>query len=249
MAGHSKWANVKHRKAREDAKRGKLFTRILREVTVAARLGGGDPDANPRLRNAIDDARSNNVPNDNIERAIKKGTGELEGGALEEIVLEGYGPHGVAVLVEAVTDNRNRTVSEIRNLFSRGGGNLGESGCVAWMFDRRGYFAFDRDAMTEDEAMELALEVGAEDFEAADEQYEMYTSVDAYHPILEALEERGVEIAAKELDMVPQSYVAVGAQDAPQTLRLMEALEDHDDTQNVWANFDVDENVLAEQEA
>lgn len=249
MAGHSKWANVKHRKAAVDAKRAKVFTRLLREVTVAARIGGGDPDANPRLRNAIDDARSNNVPNDNIDRAIKKGTGELEGGALEEIVLEGYGPHGVAVLVEAVTDNRNRTVSEIRNLFSRGGGNLGESGCVAWMFDRRGYFAFDRDTMTEDEAMELALELGAEDFEVGDEQYEMYTSVDAYHPTLEALEEREVEVAAKELAMVPQSYVAVGAGDAPQTLRLMEALEDHDDTQNVWANFDVDESVLAEQEA
>lgn len=249
MAGHSKWANTKHRKAREDAKRGKLFTRILREVTVAARLGGGDPDANPRLRNAIDDARSNNVPNDNIDRAVKKGTGELEGGSLEEIVLEGYGPHGVAVLVEAVTDNRNRTVSEIRNLFSRGGGNLGESGCVAWMFDRRGYFAFERDAMTEDEAMELALEVGAEEIEMGEDHYEMYTSVDAYHPILEALEDREVEIAAKELAMVPQSYVAVADEDAPQTLRLMEALEDHDDTQSVWANFDVDESVLAGQEA
>ena len=244
MAGHSKWANVKHRKAAVDARRGKLFTRLLREITVAARLGSGDVEANPRLRNAIADARSNNVPNDNIDRAIKKGTGELEGGSLEEIVLEGYGPGGVAVLVEAVTDNRNRTVSEIRHLFSRHGGNLGESGCVAWMFDRRGFFSIDKESLTEEELMELALEVGVDDFSIEDESYELYTSVDDYLEIQEELEGRGVALESKQLAMIPQNYVEVGSENAPQILRLMEALEDHDDTQNVWANLDIDESLL-----
>lgn len=244
MAGHSKWANVKHRKAAVDARRGKLFTRLLREITVAARLGGGDAEANPRLRNAIADARSNNVPNDNIDRAIKKGTGELEGGSIEEIVLEGYGPGGVAILVEAVTDNRNRTVSEIRHLFSRQGGNLGESGCVAWMFDRRGFFSIDRDSLTEEELMELALEVGVDDFSIEESSYELYTSVDDYLQIKEELGAREVALEAKQLAMIPQSYVEVDADKAPQVLRLMEALEDHDDTQDVWANFDIDESLL-----
>lgn len=244
MAGHSKWANVKHRKAAVDAKRGKIFTRILREVTVAVRLGGGDPDANPRLRSAIVEARNNNVPNDNIDRAIKKGTGELEGGALEEIVLEGYGPGGVAVLVEAVTDNRNRTVSEIRHQFARHGGNLGESGCVAWMFDRRGFFALDKETLGEEELMELALELGIDDFSIEDEQYELFTSVDDYLRVREDLEGRDLELEAKELSMIPQSYVQVEEDKASRVLRLMEALEDHDDTQNVWANFDIDESLL-----
>jgi YebC/PmpR family DNA-binding regulatory protein len=244
MAGHSKWANVKHRKAAADARRGKLFTRLLREITVSARLGSGDPDANPRLRNAIAEARSNNVPNDNIDRAIKKGTGELEGGSIEEIVLEGYGPGGVAVLVEAVTDNRNRTVSEIRHLFSRHGGSLGESGCVAWMFDRRGFFSFDKRTMSEEKLMELALEVGVDDFSIEEESYELYTSVDDYLRVKEELEGQEVEVEAQQLAMIPQSYVEVDADKAPQVLRLMEALEDHDDSQNVWANFDIDESLL-----
>ena len=249
MAGHSKWANTKHRKAAVDAKRGKLFTRLLREVMVAARMGGGDPEANPRLRNAIGDARTNNVPNDNIDRAIKKGTGELEGESYEEMVLEGYGPGGVAVLVEAMSDNRNRTVSEIRHLFSRHGGNLGESGCVAWMFDRRGFFALEKDALGEEELMELALELGVDDFVIEDDHSELYTAPEDYLKVREALEGRGLELPSKELALVPQSYIALSAEQAPQTLRLMEALEDHDDTQNVWANFDVDESVLAEQGA
>jgi len=249
MAGHSKWANVKHRKAAMDAKRGKLFTRVLREITVAARLGGGDPEANPRLRNAIADARTNNVPNDNIERAIKKGTGELEGGSLEEIALEGYGPGGVAVLVEAVTDNRNRTVSDVRHLFSRYGGNLGESGCVAWMFDRRGFFALGDDGLGEEELMELALELGAEDFSVEEDQYELYTSVDDFIRVKEELDRRDVKVEVSQLAMIPQSYVEVGEEKAPQLLRLMEALEDHDDTQNVWANFDVDDSLLVAQSA
>jgi len=244
MAGHSKWANVKHRKAAVDAKRGKIFTRILREVTVATRLGGGDPDANPRLRSAIAEARSNNVPNDNIERALKKGTGELEGGSIEEIVLEGYGPGGVAVLVEAVTDNRNRTVSEIRHQFARHGGSLGESGCVAWMFDRKGFFSLAKESLGEEELMELALELGVDDFAIEDDHYELYTSMDDYLRVREELESRGLELSAKELSMIPQSYVEVGEDKAPQVLRLMDALEDQEDTQNVWANFDIDESVL-----
>ena len=249
MAGHSKWANVKHRKAAMDAKRGKLFTRVLREITVAARLGGGDPEANPRLRNAIADARSNNVPNDNIDRAVKKGTGELEGGSLEEIALEGYGPGGVAVLVEAVTDNRNRTVSDVRHLFSRYGGNLGESGCVAWMFDRRGFFTLDKEGLGEEELMELALELGVEDFSVEEDQYELYTSVDDFIRVKEELDRRDVKVEVHQLAMIPQSYVDVGEEKAPQLLRLLEALEDHDDTQNVWANFDIDDSLLVAQSA
>jgi YebC/PmpR family DNA-binding regulatory protein len=249
MAGHSKWANTKHRKERVDAKRGKLFTRLLREITVASRMGGGDPDANPRLRNAIGEARSSNVPSDNIERAIKKGTGELEGASYEEMILEGYGPNGVAVLVEAMSDNRNRTVSEIRHLFSRHGGSLGENGCVAWMFDRRGLFLIPRDGMDEDEAMELALELGVDDMELAESQVEIHTSPEDYQRVRDELEERGVALETKELAMLPQSYVEVGADSAAQTMRLMEALEDHDDTQNVWANFDIDDDLLAELSA
>lgn len=245
MAGHSKWANIKHRKAAMDAKRGKLFTRLLREVTVAAREGGGDPDANPRLRNAISDARGSNVPNDNIERAIKKGTGELEGASYEEVVLEGYGPSGVAILIEAMTDNRNRTVSDIRHLFSKHGGNLGESGCVAWMFDRRGYFSVSADAMGEEEFMELALDLGVDDIAIEEGRYEMYATPEDYLEIKEALEAREVPLEVKQLAMIPQSSVAVDDGKAPQVLQLTEALEDHDDVQNVWANFDIDENVLA----
>lgn len=247
MAGHSKWANVKHRKAAVDAKRGKLFTRLLREITVSARLGGGDPDANPRLRSAIGEARSNNVPNDTIDRAIKKGTGELESATYEEMTLEGYGPGGVAVLVEAVSDNRNRTVSEIRHLFARHGGNLGESGCVAWMFDRRGFFSIPATAMDEEQLMELALDSGVEDFSVEEDHYELYTSVEDYLQVKEELEARGVPLDTKELARIPQSYIEVGAEQASQVLRLMEALEDHDDTQDVWANFDIDESLLVEQ--
>jgi YebC/PmpR family DNA-binding regulatory protein len=245
MSGHSKWAGIKHKKAVIDAKRARRWTKLVREVIVSARLGGGDPDFNPRLRSAILDAKADNVPNDTIDRAIKKGTGELEGESFEEVSYEGYGPGGVAVLVEAMTDNRNRTVSEIRHLFSRHGGNLGETGCVAWMFDRRGCFAIEPSAMSEEELMELALELGVEDFEIG-ELYELFTGPEEYARVREALEARGVPLAAAELAMIPQSTLELG-EGSGAVLRLLEALEDHDDVQHVWSNFEVDEGVLAAQ--
>lgn len=248
MSGHSKWATIKHKKAATDARRGKLFTKLLREITVSARLGGGDPKANPRLRSAVLEARANSVPSENIDRAIKKGTGELAGEAqYEEVSYEGYGPGGIALLVEGMTDNRNRTASEIRHLFTKHGGSLGESGCVAWMFSRRGYFAIDRAAMDEEQFMDLALELGADDISIEEDHYEIYASMEDFARIQEELESRDVPLATKELAMVPQSYVDVPAERVPQVLRLMEALEDHDDVQHVWANLNIDEKVLASQ--
>lgn len=247
MSGHSKWATIKHKKATTDARRGKLFSKLLKEVTVAARVGGGDPKGNARLRTAILEARSNSVPNDNIERAVKKGTGEIEAEVYEEVIYEGYGPGGVAVLVEAATDNRNRTTGEVRHTFARNGGNLGEAGCVAWMFHRRGYFAIDKSAMDEEKFMDLALELGADDVAIEEDVYEIYTAMEDFISVQEELERRNVPTAAKELAMVPQTNVDVPADKVPQMLRLMEALEDHDDVQKVWANFNVDEKVLAAQ--
>lgn len=247
MAGHSKWANIQHRKAAVDKKRAKRWTRILREVTVSARLGGGDPDANPRLRAAMNDASSDNVPKDTIERAIQKGTGELEGASYDEITYEGYGPGGVAVIIETMTDNRNRTVAELRHLFSRHGGSLGESNSVAWMFDRRGYFEIERGTMDEEEVMELALEVGVDDLETEGENYELFTAFEDYAAVREELEQREVPLATKELAMVPQSNVEVSGEEAGKALRLLEALEDHDDAQHVWANLSVDDETLAAQ--
>ncbi|MEM7048735.1 MAG: YebC/PmpR family DNA-binding transcriptional regulator [Acidobacteriota bacterium] len=247
MAGHSKWAGIKHKKAIIDAKRGKLWTKLLREVTVAARLGGGDPTGNPRLRSAIQDARGANCPNDNIDRAIKKGTGELEGAEYVEVTYEGYGPGGVAILVETMTDNRNRTVAEIRHLFSKNAGNLGESGCVAWMFDRRGLFAIAREGLDEDAFMELAMELEADDFSTDGESYEMFSSVEDYIRIREQLEDRSVQLEVKQLAMIPQSTVRIeDEKQASQLVRLLEALEDHDDVQSVWANFDIDDSLLAQ---
>ncbi len=248
MAGHSKWAGIKHKKAAIDAKRARRWTKLVREVIVSARLGGGDPEFNPRLRSAVSDAKADNVPNDTIDRAIKKGTGELEGETYEEITYEGYGPGGVAVMVEAMTDNRNRTVAELRHLFSRHGGNLGENGCVAWMFDRRGYFAVESGALGEEELMELALDLGVDDIASSDEVHELYTGPEDYAQVRQALEERGVPLAAKELAMVPQTSVELG-DNASSVLRLVEALEDHDDVQHVWANFEVDEAALAAEGA
>lgn len=240
MSGHSKWSTIKRKKASLDAKRGKLFTRLLREVTVAAREGGGDPAGNPRLRAAIQEAKANNVPNDTVDRAIKKGTGELEGAAFEEVTYEGYGPGGAAVFVEAMTDNRNRTVSEVRHLFSRYGGNLGENGCVSWMFDRRGQFMIERDAMDEEAFMDLAIELGVEDISTSDDGYEILTSVADYNGVREALEEREVPLALGELAMIPQSPMSVEESVMPQVSSLLEALEDQDDVQNVWTNCNVD---------
>ncbi len=247
MSGHSKWAQIKHKKAVKDARRGKLFTRILKEITVAARLGGGDPAGNARLRAAVGEARANAVPADNIERAIKKGTGELEGGAIEEVVYEGYGAGGVAILVECATDNKNRTVSELRHLFTKHGGNLGESGSVAWMFAKRGYFALPRHAIDEERFIELAVAVGARDFATDAEGYEIFTAPEDFASTAEELERRGVETAVQELAMIPQSHVELPDAKAAQAMRLLEALEDHDDVQKTWANLQLPSAVLASQ--
>jgi YebC/PmpR family DNA-binding regulatory protein len=243
MSGHSKWSTIKHKKAATDARRGKLFSKILKEITVAARLGGADPKGNPRLRTALLEARASSVPGDNIDRAIKKGTGELEGETFEEVVYEGYGPGGVAVLVEAATDNRNRTTAEVRHLFTRHGGSLAEAGSVAWMFKRRGWFSVEGGALSEEQLMELALELGVDDFSAEEDRYELYTAPEDFSTIQEALETREVPLAAKELAMIPQTTIEIRADRANQILRLLEALEDHDDVQKVWANLDIDENV------
>jgi len=246
MAGHSKWAGIKHKKAAIDKKRAKRWTKLVREVIVSARLGGGDPDFNPRLRSAVSDAKADNVPNDTIDRAIKKGTGELEGESFEEVSYEGYGPGGVAVLVEAMTDNRNRTVSELRHLFSKFGGNLGESGCVAWMFDRRGYFVFDPETMDEEAFMELAIELGVDNISTED-GFEMFTAAEDYNRIRDELEEKGLQPEVRELAMIPQTTVELG-DNAGAVLKLVDAIEDQDDVQNVWTNFEVDDAVLAAAE-
>jgi YebC/PmpR family DNA-binding regulatory protein len=248
MSGHSKWSTIKHKKAATDARRGKMFSKILKEITVAARIGGGDPKGNARLRSALLEARSNSVPGDNIDRAIKKGTGELEAEVYEEIVYEGYGPGGVAVMVEAATDNRNRTANEIRHTFARHGGNLGEAGCVGWMFHRRGYFAIERGAlpgMNEEKLMELALELGADDVAVEDEVCEIYTAMGDFLAVQEELERRKIPTVAAELAMIPDTLVDVAREKAGQVARLVETLEDHDDVQKVWINANVDESVLA----
>ncbi len=245
MSGHSKWSTIKHKKATTDLRRGKLFSKILKEITVAARLGGGDPKGNPRLRTALLEARSNSVPGDNIDRAVKKGTGELEGESYEEITYEGFGPAGVAVLVEVATDNRNRTTPEIRHLFTKHGGGMAEAGSVAWMFKRRGWFGIDKAGMSagtnkpaldEERLMEIALELGVDDFSVTGDRYELVTAPEDFNAIHEALEERGVPLAAKELAMIPQTPVELAPDKVNQVLRLLEALEDHDDVQKVWAN-------------
>ena len=240
MSGHSKWSTIKRKKAAIDAKRGKIFTKLLREVTVAARMGGGDRDGNPRLRAAIQDARSNNVPSDNIDRAVKKGTGELEGVAYDEVTYEGYGPGGVAVLVETMTDNKNRTVGEVRHVFTKYGGNLGENGCVAWMFDQRGYFVIEAEKMDEEAFIELALELGADDISTEGDEYEIFTERSEYLTMKEALDGQDIEVSLGQLSMVPKSTAEVSGGDLQRAIQMLEALEDLDDVQNVWANFDPD---------
>jgi YebC/PmpR family DNA-binding regulatory protein len=241
MAGHSKWANIKHRKGREDAKRGKVFSKLVKEITVASRLGGGDPEANPRLRQAVEKARATNMPKDNIERAIKKGTGEGGGAQYEQTYYEGYGPGGVAVLVEVLTDNRNRTVAEVRHAFGKNHGNLGESGCVAWIFDSKGYFAIPKVAVEEEKIMELALEAGAEDVRDGGDQWEVTSDPNDYGVVREALERAEMPLETSDLTMFPKNTVKVEGKEAEQMLRLMEMLEDCDDVQNVYANFDIDD--------
>jgi len=244
MSGHSKWHSIKHKKAAADAKRGKAFTQVIKEITVAARLGGGDPNFNPRLRLVVDKAKSLNMPKENIDRAIKKGTGELEGYNLEEVVYEGYGPGGVAVLIEATTDNRNRTVSELRHLFSKYGGNLSEAGSVAWVFQKKGYLVVGRDKIGEEQLLEIALEAGAEDVNEDDGNWEILTPPEAFETVRQALESRKIPLAVEQLSMIPQSNVKLEGKSAVQMLRLMEVLEDHEDLQNVWANFDIEEKEM-----
>ncbi len=245
MSGHSKWHSIKYKKAAQDAKRGKMFTKIIREISVAARIGGGEPEANPRLRKAVADAKAINMPADNIKKAIMKGTGQLEGVSYEEVAYEGYGPGGVAIYVEVVSDNKNRTVSELRHIFSKNGGNIGESGCVAWMFNRKGYIVVERSKASEDDLLEIVTEAGAEDLREDGSNYEIFTPPEDYERVVESLKNNSVEIAASNLGYIPQNYIKLEGKQAQQLLRLMEELEDHDDVQNVWANFDIDEEEIA----
>jgi YebC/PmpR family DNA-binding regulatory protein len=244
VSGHSKWSSIKHKKAAKDARRGKLFTKLIKEITVAARLGGGDLNANPRLRTAVLTARSSSMPNDNIERAIKKGTGELEGVTYEDVVYEGYGPGGVAILVEALTDNRNRTVAELRRLFSKYGGNLGENGCVAWMFRKRGMITVPKEGADEERLMEIALEAGAEDLTDSGDTFEVATPPDMLHEVKDSLEAASVRVESAEVSMVPRNTVDLGGKDADATLKLLEALDDADDVQSVSANFEIAQEEL-----
>jgi len=244
MSGHSKWATIKHKKAATDAKRGKMFTRIIKEIMIAARAGGGDPDANPRLRKAITDAKAVSMPADNIKRAIMRGTGELEGGQIEEVTFEGYGPGGAAVLVSVATDNRNRTVSEIRHVFSKNGGNLGEVGSVAWMFERKGQIVIERDKADEDRLMNLVLEAGAEDLRDDGEAWEVISAPEMHDAVLDAIQKAGIPTVSAEVAMIPKNLTKLEGKNAAAMLRLSEALEEHDDVQNVYSNFDVDEKEL-----
>jgi YebC/PmpR family DNA-binding regulatory protein len=248
MAGHSKWKQIKHYKAATDAKRGALFTKLIREITMAAKLGGGDPGGNPRLRLAIDTARSSSMPKENIERAIKKGTGELEGVNYSEVTYEGYGPGGVALLIDAVTDNPTRTVAEVRAKMTRLNGNLGTPNSVAWMFEKKGQIYVDATTIDEDALMEKALEAGAEDVAREDERFLVATTPTDFHSVQDALKNSGVEIAEAELAMVPKNTVAVKGDDAKALFKLLEAIEDLDDVQKVWANFDIDAAEMAKVE-
>jgi YebC/PmpR family DNA-binding regulatory protein len=246
MSGHNKWSTIKHKKGRADAKRGKLFTKLIREITVSAREGGGEPDSNPRLRAAVAEAKAANMPADNIKRAIQRGTGEIPGVTYEEIQYEGYGPGGVAVLLQTMTDNRNRTTPEIRHLFAKHNGNLGENGCVSWLFTRKGLILVGRDgAPDEDTLVEKVLEAGAEDLDTGDEEYfRVTTAPEDLHAVKEHLERAGIEVETAEFDMEPSTTQKLEGKQAQQMLRLMEAFEDHDDVQNLWANFDVDDEDL-----
>lgn len=245
MSGHSKWHTIKHKKGALDAKRGKLFTKLIKEITVAARTGGGDPNANSRLRKAISDAKGANMPNDTIDRAIRRGTGEEAGVHYEEVTYEGYGPGGVAIMVDSMTDNRNRTVAEIRHIFSKNGGNLGESGSVGWIFEKKGYIVVDKAAKPEDELFELAIEAGADDLRDDEDNFEIITATENFDTVLTAVKGAGIQPQVAEVEMVPKNYIKLEGQEARQMLKLMEALEDHDDVQKVSANFDISEADMA----
>jgi YebC/PmpR family DNA-binding regulatory protein len=245
MSGHSKWATIKHKKGALDAKRGKIFTRLIKEITMAAK-SGGDPDKNPRLRTAIQAAKAENMPADNIKRAIQRGTGELPGATYEEFSLEGYGPGGVAILVDISSDNRNRTVSEIRHVFGKNGGNMAEAGAVSWMFHKKGDIIVSKSAVKEDDLMNIILEAGGEDLKDDGETWEIVTEPSAYETVLEAVKKAGITPASSSVVMIPQNYIKLEGANANTMIRLIEALEDHDDVQNVHANFDIDQKLLEE---
>ncbi len=246
MSGHSKWHSIKHKKAAADSKRGRIFTRLIKEMTAAARMGGGDPDANPRLRLAVATAKANNMPAENIKRAIMRGTGELPGVSYEDVNYEGYGPGGVAIYMHVLTDNKNRTVAELRHILSKNGGNLGETGCVGWMFERKGYFVVEKSAADEEKLLDIALGAGADDMREDGSNFEILTAPESFDLVRTALESAKVPTAAAEISMVPQNYIKLEGKNAQTMLKLMEALEDHEDIQNVWANFDIDESELKE---
>lgn len=251
MSGHSKWSTIKHKKAATDAKRGKAFTKLIKEITVAARIGGGDPDGNPRLRTVLAAAKTANMPSDNIQRAIKKGTGELEGVQFEEITYEGYGPGGVAILIEAVTDNKNRTVGELRSILGKNGGNMGENGCVAWIFEKKGIITVPASAKDEDALMELALEAGADDLQKSEDYFEIITAVENFHSVHKVLEDQGIPITTAELTALPKNSVPVDEKSGRACLKLLDLLDDHDDVQKVYSNPEIPGDVMAilEQEA
>jgi YebC/PmpR family DNA-binding regulatory protein len=244
MSGHSKWATIKHKKAATDARRGKVFTKLIREISIAARVGGGDPESNPRLRTAIVAAKAENMPNENITRAVQRGTGQLEGEQYEEVFFEGYGPGGVGMLVQAVTSNRNRAVSEIRHLMSRHGGNLAEAGSVGWMFHRKGEIVVPKEQASEDQMLNIVLDVGAEDLRDDGSAWEVITPPEAFEKVRDALAAAGIHPASAQIAMVPQNYVKLTGAPAQQMLKLVEALEEHDDVQHVFANFDIDEKEI-----
>ena len=249
MSGHSKWSTIKHKKGAADAKRGKIFTRIIKEMTVAARMGGADPAGNPRLRAAVAEAKAANMPKDNVDRAIKRGSGDLEGVTYEEVVYEGYGPGGVALLVEAMTDNGNRTTPEIRRIFEKHGGNFGAPGSVRFQFERRGLIAIEKKAVSEDKLMEVALEAGADDLQTEGEEiFEVYTRPEAFETVRQALEKNNIPTVEAKLGQIPSNYVKLDEGKSRQTLKLLEALDDHDDVQNVWSNFDVPEELMEAEE-
>lgn len=245
MSGHSKWSTIKRKKGAIDAKRGRIFTKLIKEITVAARMGGGDPIGNPRLRSAIAEAKTENMPKENIERAIKKGTGELEGVLYEEITYEGYGPAGVAILVDCMTDNKNRTVADVRHYFSKSGGNLGEAGCVSWMFDKKGSMLVDKKTISEEKLMEMALDAGAEDVVEEEDEFQVLTGPEDFATVREFLAGQGVEFIEAAVSMVPRTVVEIkDEKPAKQLLKLMESLEEYDDVQNVYANFDIPDEIM-----
>jgi YebC/PmpR family DNA-binding regulatory protein len=244
MSGHSKWSQIKRKKGATDAKRGQVFTKLIKEITIAARIGGGYPEGNPRLRTAVAAAKAENMPKDNIDRAIKKGTGELEGVSYDEFLYEGYGPGGAAVLIEVMTDNKNRTTAEIRHIFAKSSGNLGEAGCVAWMFDKKGYIVVEKGAVDEERLMEVILDAGADDIQEGEKEFEVVTDPGAFDAVKAALDGAGIQYLLAEVTMHPQSVVQLEGKNAEQMLRLMEQLEDQDDVQKVYANFDIPEGVM-----